>query len=705
MNFLLMLAIALPGSYKRSILILFDGLMLIFALWVSFSLRLEHWYWPNGGVNNPIMMLILFAPFVAVPVFIRFGLYRTIIRYLSIKAFSSIFKAVTIYAAIWGLLAFLIGVQGLPRSVVLINAMVALFIICGSRVLAQFFLSKAENVKRIKKHRFDFDTGFIKHRRSRVVIFGAGESGRQLAVGLGQSYECVLVAFVDDDIKLQGRELMGVPVLSQLQLVEFVNQHQVDSILLAIPSISQNQRSLIIEGLRPLNKHIRTLPGLADMARGQYDFNQLNELDINDLLARDPSVPDEALLQSKVKDQVVMVTGAGGSIGSELCRQILNRKPKILLLFDHSEIALYTLNNELEKILNQFKEEEGVGYSDKQSIDRVSNNNSIDTHTIPKIVVLLGSVNDENRVYKIISTWRPNIIFHAAAVKHVPIVEQNIVECVKTNIIGTLVVVKAAIELQVTSFVLISTDKAVNPTNAMGASKRGCELILQALAAETNPSFQALCGEKKGCLENKTQFAMVRFGNVLGSSGSVVPHFRAQIRQGGPITLTHKDVIRYFMTIPEAAQLVMQTAAMVDQETREYNNKKGAEVYVLDMGEPVKIYDLARRIVELSGLRVKDESFPSGDIAIKVIGLRPGEKLYEELLIGNNPEKTKHPRIMKASEEFLPWGELIPFINSLKTGAEIGDVLMINSLFKKLIPEYIPEIKVTDWVYNEQMKK
>jgi FlaA1/EpsC-like NDP-sugar epimerase len=290
-----------------------------------------------------------------VPVFVRFGLYRTIIRYLSMKAFSSIFKAVTIYAAIWGFLAFLIGVQGVPRSVVLINAMVALFIICGSRVLAQLFLSKAEDVKRIKKHRFDFDAGFIKHRRSRVVIFGAGEAGRQLAVGLGQSHECVLVAFVDDDINLQGRELMGVPVLSQLKLVEFVNQHQVDSILLAIPSISQKERSLIIEGLRPLNKHIRTLPGLADMARGQYDFNQLNELDINDLLARDPSVPDESLLQSKVKDQVVMVTGAGGSIGSELCRQILNRKPKILMLFDHSEIALYTLNNELEKILNQFK--------------------------------------------------------------------------------------------------------------------------------------------------------------------------------------------------------------------------------------------------------------------------------------------------------------------------------------------------------------
>ncbi|MDB2696978.1 polysaccharide biosynthesis protein [Alphaproteobacteria bacterium] len=696
----------MPDLFKRGILIVADSLMLIFALWLSFSLRLENWYWPIGGVSDPIVLLVLLAPAVAVPIFMKFGLYRAIIRYLGMKAFLSIFKAVIIYAAAWGLLTFLSGVQGVPRSVVPINAMMALFIIGGLRVLARWLLRKIENVSRAKKHHFDLDKGFIKYKQDKVVIFGAGEAGRQLAVGLGQSHECILLAFVDDDVNLHGRDLMGVPILSQSKLVEFVDQHQVDNILLAIPSISLKQRSLIIEGLRPLNKHIRTLPGLADMARGKADYGQLNELDINDLLAREPSVADEALLQSQVTDQVILVTGAGGSIGSELCRQVLKRKPKTLLLFDLSELALYTLNNELQEILFQLSQAESVGFLGEQNQGMASENNLGNINLMPRIVPLLGSVTDENRVNDVISTWRPSIIYHAAAVKHVPIVEQNITECLKTNIFGTLVTAKVAIECQVDSFILVSTDKAVNPTNAMGASKRCCELILQALAAEENPAFEPLCGGQPSVhVEHKMQMAIVRFGNVLGSSGSVVPYFRNQIKQGGPITLTHKDVTRYFMTIPEAAQLVIQTGAMAGQELKESIDGNGAEVYVLDMGEPVKIYDLARRMVELSGLRVKDDDFPSGDIAIKVVGLRPGEKLYEELLIGNNPQKTQHPRIMKASEEYLPWDELTPWLNSLKAAADNSDVLMIRTLFKNLIPEYIPEKKVVDWVYNERLKK
>ena len=328
MTFLFTLLIAMPSSFKRGILIASDSLIVIFALWLSFSLRLGNWYWPIGGVNDSILLLVLFAPAVAVPVFIQFGLYRAITRYLDAKAFLSVFKAVLIYAAAWGLLAFLSGVQGVPRSVVPINAMVALFIIGGSRFLARWLLRKIEDVNRAKKYHSNQVRSFIKDKQAKIIIFGAGEAGRQLAVGLGQSHECVLLAFVDDDVNLHGRDLMGVPVLSQSKLVEFVNQHQVDDILLAIPSISAKQRRLIIEGLRPLNKHIRTLPGLADLARGQYDYNQLNELDINDLLAREPSEADEALLQSQVIDQVVLVTGAGGSIGSELCRQVLQRKPK-----------------------------------------------------------------------------------------------------------------------------------------------------------------------------------------------------------------------------------------------------------------------------------------------------------------------------------------------------------------------------------------
>ena len=705
MTFLFTLAIAMPSIYKRGILIVADSLMLIFALWLSFSLRLDNWYWPTGGLNNPIVLLVLFAPVVAVPIFMKFGLYRAIIRYLGMKAFLSVFKAVIIYAAAWGLLTFLSGVQGVPRSVVPINAMVALFIIGGSRVLARWLLRKIENVNRAKKNHFGPDKGFIKHKQAKVVIFGAGEAGRQLAIGLGQSYECILLAFVDDKVNLHGRDLMGVPILSQSKLVEFVNQHQVDDILLAIPSVSRKQRSLIIEGLRPLNKRIRTLPGLADLARGQYDYGQLNELDINDLLAREPSVADEALLQSQVTGQVVLVTGAGGSIGSELCRQVLQRKPKTLLLFELSELALYTLNNELQKILCQLSEEESGGFSGEKNLGKDTQNNSNNIKLTPRIVPLLGSITDEKRVSDVISTWGPNIIYHAAAIKHVPIVEQNIAECVKTNVFGTLVMAKVAIEFQVDRFVLISTDKAVNPTNAMGASKRSCEIILQALSGEVKPAFDPLLVSQQSVpIVRKTQFSMVRFGNVLGSSGSVVPYFRNQITQGGPITLTHKEVIRYFMTIPEAAQLVMQTGAMASQELRDSIHGKGAEVYVLDMGEPVKIYDLARRMVQLSGLSVKDDDFPSGDIAIKVIGLRPGEKLYEELMIGNNPQKTQHKRIMKAMEEYLPWDDLKSWLSSLKTAADNSDVLMIRTLFKNLIPEYIPEKKVADWIYNEEKK-
>ena len=696
----------MPRSFKSGVLIVTDSLILIFALWLSFSLRTDNWYWPAGGVNNPIVLLVLFAPVVAVPVFMQFGLYRAIIRYLGMKAFLSVFKAVIIYAAAWGLLAFLSGVQGVPRSVVPINAMVALLVIGGSRVLARWLLRKVEDLNRAKKYHPDLDTGFTKRSPARVIIFGAGEAGRQLAVGLGQSRECTLLAFVDDEVKLQGRDLMGMPILSQSQLIGFVNQHQVDDILLAIPSISRKQRSFIIEGLRPLNKHIRSLPGLADMARGQSDYGQLNELDINDLLAREPAEADEALLQSQVKNQVVLVTGAGGSIGSELCRQVLLRKPKTLLLFDLSELALYTLNNELQKVLHQLSQAKNVGLSVEKNQVKASENNSDNINLMPRVIPLLGSVTDENRVSDVVSTWRPSIIYHAAAVKHVPIVEQNIVECVKTNVFGTLVIAKAAIEWRVDHFILVSTDKAVNPTNAMGASKRCCEIILQALAAEVKPAFEPWWGGQPSLqVERKTQFAMVRFGNVLGSSGSVVPYFRNQIGQGGPITLTHQNVIRYFMTIPEAAQLVMQTGAMADQVMSDSIDGKGAEVYVLDMGEPVKIYDLARRMIELSGLRVKDSDFPSGDIAIEVVGLRPGEKLYEELLIGNNPKKTQHPRIMKASEQYMPWDELTPWLSTLRVAADNSDVLMIRTLFKNLIPEYIPENEVADWVYKEQLKK
>jgi len=420
-------------------------------------------------------------------------------------------------------------------------------------------------------------------------------------------------------------------------------------------------------------------------------------LDINDLLAREPAEPDEAMLQEQVTDKIIMVTGAGGSIGSELCRQILLRKPKVLLIFEASEFSLYTLHTELLNTLHHL--------ANKQS-------NNVAVSPVPIIIPLLGSVVDENRVSDIILTWKPNIIYHAAAVKHVPIVEHNIAECIKTNVLGTLVMAKVAIERHVDRFVLISTDKAVNPTNAMGASKRCCELILQALALEHSPSFEPMWdGKPSTQTSTTTLFAIVRFGNVLGSSGSVVPYFRQQISQGGPVTVTHQDITRYFMSINEAAQLVMQTGAMIgsanlgDIGQRFTSKVSEAEVYVLDMGEPVKIYDLARRMIELSGLQVKNEDSRDGDIAIELVGLRPGEKLYEELLIGNEPKATRHPRIMKANEKSFPWDELQPMIATLRIAASNGDVMMIFNMLKLLVPEYQMDKTVVDWVYQEQISQ
>jgi len=698
--------LAIPRPAKRSILIAADSVLLIGALWLSFSLRLDNWYWPRGGVNNPIVLLVLFAPVFAVPVFAHFGLYRAIIRYLGMRAVWSIVKAVMVYAVLWGLVAFLSGVQGVPRSVVLINAMVAVLAVGGSRMFARWLLRKIEDSVRIKSVRGSTGADAVGYHQTRVVIFGAGAAGRQLAVGLGQSRECILLAFVDDGIELHGRDLMGAPIISKEQLPAFVVSHEVDDILLAMPSISRKQRSVIIEHLWPLNVRIRTLPGLIAMAQGKADYADLHDLDIIDLLAREPAEPDEVMLQQQVTGKIVMVTGAGGSIGSELCRQILQRKPKVLLLFELNEFALYTLHNELLDTLHYLTNEQ---------------RNKGAVGLVPTIIPLLGSVADENRVSDVILTWNPSIIYHAAAVKHVPIVEHNIAECVKNNVLGTLVMTKVAIERQVERLILVSTDKAVNPTNAMGASKRCCELILQALAAEQKPSFGPMWdGKPSAQAIRTTQLAMVRFGNVLGSSGSVVPYFRQQISQGGPITLTHRDIIRYFMTIPEAAQLVMQTGAMAGSSFLTDGTSKGigadigtqigdirvsseAEVYVLDMGEPVKIIDLARRMVERSGFRVKDANSPEGDIAIEVIGLRPGEKLYEELLIGNNPQATQHPRIMKANENFLPWDELQPMITTLRIAAVNGDVMMIRRMLQLLVPEYQPDEKVVDWVYREQV--
>jgi len=598
------------------------------------------------------------------------------------RAAWSVVKAVALYAVLWGLLALLSGVPGIPRSVVVINAMVALLGVGGLRMLARWLLRWLEN---------STQNGSAENKGqaalTRVVVFGAGEAGRQLAVGLHQSKQCKLMAFVDDEPVLQGRDLMSLPILAPDQLESFVAKNKVNDILLAVPSISRKHRNTIIERLRPLKVRVRTLPGLLDMAKGDVDYAALLDLDIDDLLAREPAACDECLMQAQVHKQVVMVTGSGGSIGSELCRQILKRKPKILLLFELNEFALFTIHDEVAKA--------AFDLANDQSMSKPS------IALVPQIIPLLGSVHDESRLSDVLLTWQPDIIYHAAALKHVPLVEQNIAEGVKTNVLGTLTLAKAAIERQVDRLVLISTDKAVNPTNAMGASKRCCELVLQALAAESMPEFTPVSGnEPASTIKRSTQFSMVRFGNVLGSSGSVVPYFREQIKRGGPVTLTHADITRYFMTIPEAAQLVMQAGAMANSTKNKENN---AEVYVLDMGEPVKIIDLAKRMIQLSGHQMKDTANPNGDIAIDIVGLRPGEKLYEELLIGNNPKPTQHQRIMKAQEHHIDWRELQPMLNTMQIAADNGDVLMIRTLLQQLVPEYQPDEKVADWVYREQI--
>jgi FlaA1/EpsC-like NDP-sugar epimerase len=473
-----------------------------------------------------------------------------------------------------------------------------------------------------------------------------------LAQAMAHSHEMQVVAFLDDDDRLHGHVLNGLPIHSPMDLRGLVETQGVRTVLLGIPSLSRRRRNEILSQIRNAHVAVRTLPSVTDLAQGKVSISDLHELDIDDLLGREPVTPNHILLAKNIMGKVVLVTGAGGSIGSELCLQILAVAPAKLLLIEQSEFALYGIHQGLEEKL-----------AGRETV----------------LVPLLASVQDGDRMREIMSTWHPDTVYHAAAYKHVPLVEHNPTAGIKNNVLGTLRTAQAAAENGVSDFVLISTDKAVRPTNVMGASKRLAEMALQALAAT-----QAGTGG--------TKFSMVRFGNVLGSSGSVVPKFRQQIRDGGPITLTHPEVTRYFMTIPEAAQLVIQAGAMA----------KGGDVFVLDMGQPVKIMDLARRMVELSGLTVKDEQHPEGDIEIAVTGLRPGEKLYEELLIGDNPKPTVHPRIMKAHEEFIPWAEFEAKLTALEMALNVNDVGVIRLMMQQLVAGYTPNDGIVDWVYLEQ---
>jgi FlaA1/EpsC-like NDP-sugar epimerase len=596
-----------------------DICLCVITVALAYRLRLDVWVFPVGNQWFSYGASIL----IALPLFIKFGLYRAIFRYVGWGAMMSIVLACIIYGVAYASIFSFAGITDVPRTTGILQPILLFLAVGASRAIARYWLGGG------------YATILGLNARRRVLIYGAGQAGRQLAAGLANSNDMQVVGLLDDDPTLHGSVLNGKTIFPSDQMVTLIDTLGVADVLLALPSASRQRRNEIIESLRGHAVAVRTLPGIFDLADGKVTLNDLRPLEIEDLLGRDPVAPHPLLLSKCVTGKIVLVTGAGGSIGSELCRQIIALNPSRLILFDHSEYNLYAIDQELASMLQakEFK---------------------------PDIIPCLGSVLDERRVNEIFRDHKPDTIYHAAAYKHVPLVETNPIEGVRNNVLGTRCVALAADKYDAENFVLISTDKAVRPPNIMGATKRVSEMLLQALAA-AGP---------------KTKFSMVRFGNVLGSSGSVVPLFRKQIAQGGPVTVTHADVTRYFMTIPEAAQLVIQAGALAE----------GGDVFVLDMGEPVRIMDLARRMIELSGLRARTESEEDGDIEIQVVGLRSAEKLYEELLIGDNPSPTAHSRIMRARDEAVDSATLDQWINDALKIMATGDKVGICALLSALVP-------------------
>lgn len=613
-------ALAWPRSVKRLVVVTLDMGLGLLAMWLAFSLRLDTLHWPEGMQ----WAVYLLGPAMALPVFARMGLYRAIFRYSGIAALLATGRAVATYGALLLALLLLAHWEGVPRSVGILQPLILLLLIGASRAaLGWLWLS-----------------GQAHNAPHRLLIYGAGTAGALTAAGLAGARQYALRGFVDDDPAKTGSSINGARVHSPHGLAALIQRESITEVLLALPSVSHERRRNIIENLSQWPVRIRTLPSLADLASGRVSVTDFQDLDVIDLLGRTPVAPDAELLARNLRGAVVLVTGAGGSIGSELCRQILRVHPSKLLLVDHSEYALYNIHQELQAMVHA---QQGGACT---------------------LVPVLASVTDETHMARICREHRPGSIYHAAAYKHVPMVEANAAEGVLNNVFGTLSVVRAAMAHGARHFVLVSTDKAVRPTNVMGASKRVAELVLQAISTSAQPG--------------PTRFSMVRFGNVLGSSGSVIPLFRRQIAAGGPVTVTHPEVTRYFMTIPEAAQLVLQAGAMAES----------GDLFLLDMGEPIRIVDLARRMVALSGLTVRNAQHPGGDIEIQFIGLRPGEKLYEELLIGDNPMPTAHPRILRAREEHMALDTMQPLLEALRSAALADESSRIKALLHQLVPGY-----------------
>jgi len=626
------LILDLPRGTKRFIMLVADAVAIPTALWAALALKFDRL---DPALDRTFVYFVV-ATGSALFFFSVLGLYRAVIRFVGPKAMVTVIAGVTLSVIVLGLYDRLIASHQLPLSALGVYGALALLYGGGSRFVARYLFSRSRTNGR------PF---------ARVAIYGAGEGGARLSALLLGSSEFEPVIFVDDKKSLQGSSINGIRVYAPEALPELVRRHQLERILLAIPSASRRRRREILTQVEPLGLHVQTMPNLQDLISGRAHFDELREVDVADLLGRDPVPPRPALFGACIRDKCVLVTGAGGSIGAELCRQIIRLNPSRLVLFEMSELALYHTERELQE----------VAANEQLTVD---------------IVPLLGNAHHRHRVREVLASFGVQTVYHAAAYKHVPIVEHNVVEGIHNNVISTWYAAEAALETGVETFVLISTDKAVNPANVMGATKRLAELVLQALQERTS----------------QTRFCMVRFGNVLASSGSVVPLFQEQIRRGGPITVTHPDVIRYFMTIPEAAQLVVQAGSMA----------KGGDVFVLDMGRPVRIDDLARRLVNLMGLTVRDAENPDGDIEIEYTGLRTAEKLFEELLIGTNVTGTDHPMIMRAMEHRLAWPRMQQILNDLLVALASFDCHRALALLTESVAEYKSDLAIRDYVWTRK---
>ncbi|NRP37565.1 UDP-N-acetyl-alpha-D-glucosamine C6 dehydratase [Marinobacterium sp. xm-a-121] len=627
----------MPRSVKRVILVVADALALVFALWSAFALRISEW-WPASYLADA-WTLFLVTPVLGVLIFMKLGMYRAVLRYMNVKLLQSVAVGVFLLVLVLYSSAVIFDIWRVPRSVPIIFGLAAWLYLGGSRLILRSY--------------YHWLSGKVSNRHV-AIIYGAGSAGAQLALSLQAGGEVKPIAFIDDDRNLQKNIVCGLRVHSPSELEKLVERHGVDSIMLAMLNVTAAQRRLILERLSKLSVHILTMPTMGELISGKA-VDDLREIEIEDLLGRDQVAPDQSLIARSIEGKSVCITGAGGSIGSELARQAVTYGAAKVVLYEQSEYALYAIEAELSLLICNVNPE-------------------------CQLIPILGSVLDEDRVTQVLQRYSVQTVYHAAAYKHVPLVEHNVLQGVQNNSLGTAVVASVAKKLNIERFILISTDKAVRPTNVMGATKRLAEIVVQRLAAENHTN---------------TIFSMVRFGNVLGSSGSVVPLFKKQIEQGGPITVTHPEINRFFMTIPEAASLVIQAGSMA----------KGGDVFVLDMGEPVKIADLAKQMIRLSGRTVKDSSNPTGDIEVVFSGLRPGEKLYEELLIGNNAAGSEHPKILTADEEFASREELDRVLTGIRTSIETNDSQTARQLLIDIVKDFSPSSSNVDLLQNSQSKQ